>query len=732
MNRVLVSCLCFGLAALLAHAEDGADRETRVRAGFEANVRQAHARFAPEIDRLTPVRFELSPQLLLPGETATLNIQVQAETPPNAPLEVWETCYDAEPKISTVSLEWKQAAPGQPFTAQWQGQPKACGNYLLHWRCDGIGDIPEFWRNFAVADAGWAVMIVNSTSHIAPRPEPEFHRLHLPFSYWAEALLYGPRNSAEDFAAFSRNARQFGDDPGLLIFMGGDYLPEDKTVFCDEAESTQRAILQCYQELWGFCRFPRPLDSLYTYGMGNGPARLARSLGISLLGALCADQNWGDGPFKINHWGMPARPYFVSGDDFRKPGQGGPKAMVGMQQCERQSLLCRDNGCVYSFESGIAYAFDQYSGITRPRVINDMILSREADFLECFLDAAAQAPQPYLFGCGFEFNGVWPAMADINRHFMEMLVQRARSAPLVFTTATAAADFMRAHNERIPESLLYLCDVFAGMTNGGKAQNAPDSIEIENAAFRALFRRGELLPYAQYDYTTPWNYPDWGNENIPRRPDGYIIPGTNDRFRVTPSIVDTRPFNAVMHAEEQENATHIIIEVNAARSQHNLALALWDIPREFSKNAADYQVHGAKRFVPLRAAYTENLCGLVIADLHEGANQIEVVVTSPRRAPLSIDFKLNDAVNAKVFERDGTATAYLYNLTPNAADVRYTPVEGISVALYPFDSDEPRPLTEPGILNIEPGKCQRLSGLTREALPGFFSGASPLSAPVNP
>lgn len=248
--------------------------------------------------------------------------------------------------------------------------------------------------------------------------------------------------------------------------------------------------------------------------------------------------------------------------------------MVGIQQCERQTVLCRDYGCVYSFESGIEYAFQQYSGITRRRVIDDLVLSREMDFLECFLDAAAQADQAYLFSTGIEMNGVWPDIAAINRHFMEMLVRRARTTNLAFTTASTAAEFMRMHYTEIPESIAYLPDVFAGMTNGEKPPLYPDTLEVENARFRAIFRRGETLPYAQYDYTEKWNYPDWGNEDIPRRPDGYVVANTDARFRITPSIVDTRPFTVSTSMEECDAGTRVVVEIEAKTGRKDLALAL--------------------------------------------------------------------------------------------------------------------------------------------------------------
>lgn len=729
--RVLLCVLCCTTLSAAAESSVAAAPESirlqTILDGFEQNVRKAYEAVAPEIRDQIRVDFSVTPQMLLANEIVTVTLRARSTCTPNPILEVWEGSYAAEPEIETVTLDWVKQEGDDAFQATWNWKPARCGNYLLHWRCDIGGDIPEFWRNVSVVDKGWAVLILNSTSHIQPRPEPDFHELHLPFSYWAEILLYGAMPYAENFLAFSRGARQYGDDPGMLIFMGGEYLKDDKTVFYDEPESVQCGVLQCYQEFWPMLGFPKPLNSLYTYGMGNGPARVSRELGLNLLGALCADQNWGDGPFKINHWGMPARPYFVSEEDFRKPGPGGAGAMVGVQQCERQTVLCRDYGCVYSFESGIEYAFQQYSGITRRRVIDDMVLSREMDFLECFLDASAQADHPYLFSTGIEMNGVWPDIAAINRHFMEMLVRRARTANLAFTTASTAAEFMRAHYTEIPESIAYLPDVFAGMTNGEKPPLYPDTMEVENARFRAIFRRGETLPYAQYDYTERRYYPDWGNDDIPRRPDGYPVANTDDRFRVTPAVVDTRAFTVKTAMQECDTGTRVAVEIAARTGRKDLALALWDIPRTFTRDAACFSLSGAERFIPVRAPYTQNLCGILVADVNEGSSRIELVVSSPPRAAATMDLQVNESVKAKVFERGEVTTAYLFVEGTSPATVDCSPQAGDALRHYPFESDEPRVLVEAVTLTIEPGKPQRITGLRGESVLKIFPGAKPIT-----
>ncbi|MCC6443303.1 MAG: hypothetical protein IT210_07580 [Armatimonadetes bacterium] len=400
--------------------------------------------------------------------------------------------------------------------------------------------------------------------------------------------------------------------------------------------------------------------------------------------------------------------------------------MVGIQQCERQTALCRDYHCIYSFESGIAYTFDRYAGIDRPRTVSDAILSRETDFLECFLEAARQSGIPYLFSCAFEFNGVWPEMAAINRQFMGYLVRRSRAGRIAFTHASAAADFYRKHYRRMPESLLYLSDVFAGLTQGGKPINYPDTLEIENDRMKAIFRKRESLPYVWYDYTVPWRYPDWGNEAIPRKPDGYIVSDTEDRFKATPAIVDTRPFEVAVAVQDGADSARVRITVEAKAPRPALPLALWDLPREYSRRESDYSVQGATRFIPAQAPCTGNLCGILITDIKAGANTILLTVRTRPRSPKTMDFASGKEIMAKIFERDGSATAYLFATGPSPGTLRLDLPEGEAVSLYPSDSDEPVALKGSCSIRIEPGKCQRVFGLTSEKLMRYCKTVRPV------
>ena len=499
--RTLVMCLgtiaTFAVGTCAAGEVDNDARAKQIRDDFKV-IEADYAKFRKDMDNIVRVKFDANAGLLLNGEEIVLTVDALSDKKPNPVLEVQANCYDPQPAVQTFNLDWKKNSSGTGYSAVWKWKPPTCGNYLLHWTCDIGGDIPEFWRNFSVIDSRYAVMVLNSTSHASPPPQPDFHELHLPFNYWWEPHLRNGHGDAGSFVDTSKLARQYGDDPGCLIFTSTQYAPGDAVVFRDEPEEVQKLVMTNCERLAQMCGFPHPVKSLLTYGFGNGPMRIAREVGFDMIGALCPDQNWQDGSFKINHWGMPARPFFMSDEDFRKPGLGGPNAIVGIPQCERQTMECRDYNCIFSVEGGMTYWLDRDSSCiswTQKRSVNDNLCAREDDFIRCFTESAGQTHAPLFFTGCFEFNGVWPERAAANRNYMEYLVKVARSTHIAYTTASSVVDFYHKHYKWTPESVLYLVDIYAGHTSKGKPALYPDTMELENGTFKTIFLKGQVLPH---------------------------------------------------------------------------------------------------------------------------------------------------------------------------------------------------------------------------------------------
>ena len=693
----------------------------QVRQAFAA-IKALHEKLAPELARLMPVTMTVTPELAKAGEKVTLRMEALAAQAPNGALEFYPDFLASGMKESReLRLDWKTAGRRHELTV-YQAEcllPAAKpGNYLLHWKCDGGGDIPEFWRYFAVLDNSYAVCMFLSTSHGSPRPGPDFHRLHIPYEEWiGEALNLNTvlQGNPQTWAGWSRESRQFGMqiNPHLYsAYWVRGAGPSPMANFQAESPALQKAILAGYHEMLPWLGFG-PVHVISAYTLDTSFSLQAREAGFKAISSLCSGQNFMDGPMRINHFGMPDRPYFISRDDFRKAGPGGPHGLVGIPQCQRNTFLNREFNCTYCLEP----AWNEYLNEGGGRsVVDDIWSSRMYDFFDAMLQNRRSQSTPFFFNVGLEFNGAAPGITEGNRMLIEYAAQKARTEPLVFATGPAVAEYYRRHFTETPETTCYQPDFFGGLTKLDKFPGYPDTLEIEGPDFQSLLRAPDILPAYHYDYRQPWDYPAWGNDDLPRNKAGYLYPGQHDPFQVVPKIVDTRRFQATRADAWVRGQLAITVTVQAKAKQKHLALALWDIPAEWHPGSGWWSTRKTARFVPVRAPFTGNLNGLLVADVKPGENKFTVNLRSPPRKPLASTVTLGDgAIEGRVFERDGQFMAYLWPTRPWAATLAVTLPAGKQADAYIAPRGERRAL-KPGEnrFEIPAGKWMRVIGLTAE------------------
>lgn len=708
----------------------------QVRQTF-AEIKQLHEKLAPELARLMPVTMTVSPELAKAGEKVTLKMEALAGKRPNGVLEFYPDFLATEMKeTKELKLAWKAAGQRHGLTvynAECPLPTAKTGNYLLHWKCDIGGDIPEFWRTFAVIDNSYAVCMFLSTSNGVPRPASDLNRLHLPHEEWiGEALVLNNvlQCAPKNWADWSRETRQFGMKVNPHLY--GQYwvrgpIKDPQANFQAESPERQKAILAGYHEMLPWLGFG-PIDIVSAYTMDNSFCLRAKEAGFKTIASLCPGQNFMDGPMRINHFGMPERPYFVSPEDFRKPGPGGPRGFVGVSQCARHTFLNREFNCTYVLEPAWNEFYNEGGG---RGVVDDIWMSRVYDFFDAMLQNRLSQNTPYFFNVGLEFNGRAPGITEGNRMLIEYAAKKAKAEPLVFATGPAVTEYYRHHFTETPETTCYLPDFFGGQTNLNKFPGYPDTLEIEGPAFQSLLRAPEILPVYHYDYLKPWHCPAWGNDDLPRNQWGYLYPGQHDPYQVVPKIVDKRLFEVKRADAAREGALVITLTVQAKIKQKNLALALWDIPREWRKGEDWWSVAGqGARFVPVRAPFTANLNGLLIADIAMGQNKFTVTIKTPARKPVRSTVKLaGGTIEGRVFERDSQLMAYLWPTKPWASAFVVNLPVGKQADAYIAPAGEHQAL-KPGEnrFEIPAGRWMRLVGLSAEEIaPGVdASSADPI------
>jgi hypothetical protein len=682
-------------------------------------VRSKFQRIQEALARSMPVTMQVSPQLVMVGEPVELDFRILSRKQPNAKATLFpDYLHTNMGGREEIALPWKlsgSSAGLQVYTATVPLPSAKVGQYLVHWNCDIGGDIDQYSRTYAVCDNHSAVCLFLLCGGETLGPKAEFHKNYLPFDYWTgipnlEALA---RDKGVWGAQSSREARQYGDDPDFVATPGPYNEPDD----------VQRVDVEAVHDVAPMLGYPDRPISIWSYALGNAGYREMQALGGMATTSLCTE-NHVDSGTEINCWGKPERPYFMSTDDFRKPGPGGPGALVAFSQMQRHTQLAQHYICDYCFEAacmgGSLLSTTGHAGI-----YDKLTYSRMFDGYNALFQMARCQKTPFFISQSVEMNGVRPGATEGNQMAIDYAVEHARRGDVVFADSCGVSQFYQRHYSATPESTCYFDDYWAGTHMEDKPDLFHDSMTMESGSLYALALADQILPESAYDYTVKWDYPDFGNETLPRRlhdPGCCLLPGKYDKYAATPRLMDTRSFQASRQDAESAGSLIVKVTVDARKDQRNLPLALWNLPREFERGADWFHSSGNCRFVPIEAPYTGNLNGFLIAQVTKGRNVFQLRISSPARTLQSMDVQIDASLRGKIFTRDGRAMAYIWPTGPWPATLHLHLPAGKSAKAYLAPQGMLRECA-PGETTLEIPQEQwlRLVGLDREQIIKFAS-----------
>jgi hypothetical protein len=683
-----------------------------------AEVVKTHAAKADELAKLMPVRMELTPELMKANESVMLRIRALAVQIPNAKLAFYPNYLKtnrAEKK--ELTLAWRATGEKEAgldvYTAELKLPDAGLGQHLVQWACDIGGDIDLFWRSYAVIDDSTSVCTFQ-INHLTKDLQEVLDQYALPHFYWSLQTLdlkrWGnPSMSAKAWTEMSRRERQGSGHVESVL----NYAPWGEFNVSADSPEVQGAALKALQTVSALQGF-ESARSFWDYSMGTKTAALAKELGFRSVTSLCTE-NHIDGATPINHTGKPERPYFMAPDDFRRSGPGGRDGIVGIAQIQRHTILARRFMCDYCIEPG-NQTLD--AGGAGRGEWDEVAHSRAMDFFNAMFQMQQSQKVPFVIQQCAEFSGSRKGAAEGNRMMLHYAVDRLkRGEKVAVASARAVAEYYRRHYQQTPETTAYFQDYWSGFASWQKPQAYADVLQIENHLFSAMFEGGGILPEYHYDYTRPWNYPDFGNEGLPRKRDGfgYPDPDNYDRFAWTPLITDTRGISAQRKDEQKGGKLVVTFTVRSDRDLKQFPLALWDLPREWKTGDGWYTASGG-RFVPMKVPFTHNLSGVLVADLKAGENRLTLTINSPVRQPATLDVVAGN-LRGKVFERDGRSMAYVYPAVPWEVSLELTVPAGKSVQYYAAPKGERVDLlTGPHKLVINKEQWSRIVGLNREEL----------------
>jgi hypothetical protein len=349
-------------------------------------------------------------------------------------------------------------------------------------------------------------------------------------------------------------------------------------------------------------------------------------------------------------------------------------------------------------------------------------------------NARNNSGNPYFAIGGLEFGDLRPnwrkSWADEgNRYFTEYWVERAKADdPVVFVTGNAIASYLRRHFEKSPRHLMYNHDYLVGTTQRRGPLEIPDNIDLEQKEFRAILARPEILPVLHYDFQKPWDYPDFGNENVirPWWVRSKAGPLLRWKHELTPTPEDWRGV-PVSRSDEAGKTHRVILTVESPRAAKCVPLAIWDIPRQWQPGTDWLKAEDAREFIPVVAPQTDNLNGVLVVDLKEGKNTFTVEITTPARELQTMDTSFADRVRAKTWARgthDDRPVTYLWPQNPWGAKVEVTVPDGKSVTAYVTPSTAEQELTAgTHTFDLRFQQWLRLTGPTRQEIASMVNVA---------
>lgn len=387
----------------------------------------------------------------------------------------------------------------------WEFKPTRPGMYLAEVEIDG----QLLRRPIAVVERGWSVCQITVGAFTAEDFAETIHKAGINADYYIG--LKKPGAASPEFSVadprWVRYEREFGDAIYPHVMANGLGGIEPRLAYDDanwEAMPMEGIVerLRFLQALWlkyGFA----PLERIASYTPCNRFIEALEQCGIRILHSVVPEQNWSDGEWSINHWGMPNCPFWVAQDDFRKAGPRTPRGVLAMTMNHYQVLLPH-----LTMWGDFVLSPSHFTRWIRAADSGESS-TRYLQFLrDTLFGWTSLSDDPFFFVAGYEFGRTFGTanMTEYNQRGLNALIDLSRREKLVFATGSDVLAYYDRHQPAIPESAFRQRDHWVGVTVNSKPGQAGDSVVLERRDYKAVIREGELLPFFHYDYRVKWSF----------------------------------------------------------------------------------------------------------------------------------------------------------------------------------------------------------------------------------
>lgn len=294
------------------------------------------------------------------------------------------------------------------------------------------------------------------------------------------------------------------------------------------------------------------MEAINTYTPGNSLIAACRRTGVRHLLGFCAPTVIEDGAWEIAHYGSPLSPYFVSGEDFRKPENPGAREdSVLMASMElRNPMVCLNHWsegpwCPLNAQAADRWLEPSAEPLPFLQLAEDWLRQTELSGRTAFFHINLQ----------YFFAG---RCREHNRKALEWLARERDKGRLEIGGLRAWSRRLRENGGFLPQST-YWSGEMMGFHVGHRPGLFPDVVVDENLHAQTVWMHPDPRPQRLYSYQRPWSYPSF-------QPDGSAPASENfDTLRI-----------AVRRTEEQGLSRAFEVEIENDGARRFLPLLAWD------------------------------------------------------------------------------------------------------------------------------------------------------------
>lgn len=471
--------------------------------------------------------------------------------------------------------------------------PSEAGMYLAELEVDGHC----LRRPFAVVEKGWSVCQITVGAFTAEDYAGTIHQAGINADYYV-----GPeKNQGSSVFSFRdprwvRYEREFGDAifPHVMANSLGALEPRLAHEDANWEAMSMEGVLERLQFLqdWWVKQGYEPLNRIASYTPCNHFIEALKKKGIRILHSVVPEQNWSDGEWSINHWGMPTCPFWIAPDDFRKAGLRTENGVLAMTMNHYHVLIPH-----LTMWGDFVLSPSHFTRWLRAADSGDESTRYKQFLIDTLRSWTSLSNDPFFFVAGYEFGRTFGTanMTQYNQRGLEALIELSKTEKLVFATGNDVVAYFDRHQPGHPETAFRQRDYWIGVTVNNKPGQAGDSVVLERRDYKAVIRENDLLPFFHYDYLVKWDFAtrdmnaphDFAPEDrqqlsVHREGNALRLEATQPLTRTIPvaiwdATVEKNSFRTIQLPKLEDNREVTVIEIPAGWSG-KLSLNLKPVP----------------------------------------------------------------------------------------------------------------------------------------------------------